>query len=58
MYLKASVDAVRWLTFQACAFRGHDERVISKNRGNFLEMIKLLASYNKQIDEVVLENVP
>jgi len=24
--IKASIDIVRWLTFQACAFRGHDER--------------------------------
>ena len=56
--LKASVDVIRWLTFQACAFRGNDESVTSKNRGNFLEMIKLLASYNKEVDEVVLENAP
>ncbi|XP_057423690.1 uncharacterized protein LOC130717472 [Lotus japonicus] len=48
----ASVDAVKWMTFQACAFRGHDESVRSKNRGNFIEMIKLLASYNREVDEV------
>ena len=54
MHLKASIDIVRWFTFQACAFRGHDESVGSRNRGNFLEMIKLLVSYNKEIDEVVL----
>lgn len=23
--LKSSIDSIRWLTFQACAFRGHDE---------------------------------
>ena len=23
--IKALIDIVRWLTFQACAFRGHDE---------------------------------
>ncbi|KAF8394755.1 hypothetical protein HHK36_020972 [Tetracentron sinense] len=54
--LKTSIDSIRWLAFQACAFRGHDERPKSKNRGNFLEMIKILASYNKSVDEVVLEN--
>ncbi|XP_039688346.1 uncharacterized protein [Medicago truncatula] len=32
--LKASIDVVRWLTLQACAFRGHDEKVISKNQGD------------------------
>ena len=25
--IKASIDIVCWLTFQACAFRGHDERL-------------------------------
>jgi hypothetical protein len=24
--IKASIDIVCWLTFQACALRGHDER--------------------------------
>jgi len=24
--IKASIDIVRWLTFQACAFKGHDKR--------------------------------
>ncbi|GKV30692.1 hypothetical protein SLEP1_g39478 [Rubroshorea leprosula] len=56
--LKTSIDVVRWLTFQACAFRGHDESLDSKNRGNFLEMINLLTSYNKEVNEVVLENAP
>ncbi|XP_076881542.1 uncharacterized protein LOC143529689 [Bidens hawaiensis] len=30
--LKASIDTVRWLTFQACGFRGHDETFNSKNQ--------------------------
>ncbi|XP_072060338.1 uncharacterized protein [Arachis hypogaea] len=29
--LKASIDTVKWLTFQACAFRGHDESHESQN---------------------------
>ncbi|KAJ3705062.1 hypothetical protein LUZ61_008767 [Rhynchospora tenuis] len=56
--LKTSIDAIRWLTFQACAFRGHDESLDSINQGNFLEMIKILASYNKEVKDVVLENAP
>ncbi|GLT96628.1 hypothetical protein SLE2022_142360 [Rubroshorea leprosula] len=56
--LKASIDVVRWLTFQACAFKGHDESLDSKNHGNFLEMNNLLASYNKEVNEVVLGNAP
>nr|XP_023885786.1 putative leucine-rich repeat receptor-like serine/threonine-protein kinase At2g19230 [Quercus suber] len=30
--LKTSVECARWLAFQACAFRGHDESLDSKNR--------------------------
>ncbi|KAG7943871.1 hypothetical protein I3843_15G068000 [Carya illinoinensis] len=56
--VKASIDVVRWLAFQGCAFRGHDETFDSKNRGNFLEMLKLLASYNDKVGKLVLENAP
>lgn len=35
--LKTSIDVVRWLTFQSCAFRGNDESLHSLNRGNFIE---------------------
>jgi hypothetical protein len=66
LHLKTSVDVVRCLAFQGCAFRGHDETLDSKNRGNFdsknrgnfLEMIKILESYNDKVTSVVLENVP
>jgi len=51
--IKASIDIVCWLTFQACAFRGHYERPKSKNQGNFLEMMELLASYNEQVGALV-----
>ncbi|KAK1398115.1 Zinc finger MYM-type protein [Heracleum sosnowskyi] len=30
--LKASIESVRWLSLQACAFRGHDEAPTSSNR--------------------------
>ena len=53
-----SLCTYRWLTFQGCPFRGHDESLDSLNRGNFLEMVKLLASYNTEVNEVVLENAP
>ncbi|XP_062170423.1 uncharacterized protein LOC133876156 [Alnus glutinosa] len=56
--LKTSVDSVQWLAFQACAFRGHDERSDSKNQGNFIELIKLLATYNDDVSGLVLENAP
>jgi hypothetical protein len=37
-------------------FRGHNEGPNSKNRDNFLELIKFMSVYNKDVDEVVLEN--
>ncbi|KAJ3699800.1 hypothetical protein LUZ61_003505 [Rhynchospora tenuis] len=54
---KTSIDAIRWLTFQACSLRGHDESPESINQGNFLEMIKILGCYSKEVKEV-LENAP
>lgn len=56
--LKTTVDAIQWLTFQSLAFRGHDESVNSRNRGNFIELVKLLATYNDDVAKVVLENAP
>ncbi|XP_027916063.1 zinc finger MYM-type protein 1-like [Vigna unguiculata] len=56
--LKTSIDTVRFLSLQACAFRGHDESIESRNQGNFLEMIKLIASHNDEVAKVVLENAP
>ncbi|XP_042972702.1 receptor like protein 22-like [Carya illinoinensis] len=54
--VKTFIDVVRWLAFQGCAFTGHDETFDSKNRGNFLDMLKLLASYNDKVGKLVLEN--
>ncbi|KAH9779331.1 TTF-type domain-containing protein [Citrus sinensis] len=51
-----SLDAA--LAKQACAFRGHDESVNSRNRGNFIELIKHSAECSKEIAQVVLENAP
>ncbi|XP_074282861.1 uncharacterized protein LOC141607409 [Silene latifolia] len=56
--LKVSIVAVRWLTFQHCAFRGHDKSLGSHNRGNFLEFIRAIASFSKDVEKVVLENAP
>ena len=56
--LKTSIDIVNFLSLQACAFRGHDETTESRNQSNFLEMIKLIASYNDEVIKVMLENAP
>jgi hypothetical protein len=44
LWLKTSIDSVQWLAFQACAFRDHDESSNSNNQGNFIELVKLLAT--------------
>ena len=56
--LKTSLETVKWLAMQGCAFRGHDESMNSTNRGNFIEMIKLQAKVNQEIAGIVLENSP
>ena len=56
--LRTSIDAIRWLAFQAFSFRGNDESDDSMNQGNFREMVKLIASYNEEVKAVVLGNAP
>ena len=56
--LKTSIESVKWLTVQTCGLRGSDERPGSKNQGNLLELVKLIASYNKDVANVVLGNAP
>ncbi|XP_050157457.1 uncharacterized protein LOC126631338 [Malus sylvestris] len=56
--LKATIECVRWLTFQACPFRGHDESMGLKNRGNFIELVKHTAKFNDKVAAVALENAP
>ncbi|GJY83678.1 zinc finger MYM-type protein 1-like protein [Tanacetum coccineum] len=55
--LKVTIDSTKWLTLQTCPLRGGDERPTSLNRGNYLELVKLLALYNKDVARV-LENAP
>ncbi|KAL6576694.1 hypothetical protein OROMI_010970 [Orobanche minor] len=56
--LNASIKSIRYLMMQAMAFRGHDESEESLDQGNFLELLKLLASCNEYISKVVLKNAP
>ncbi|KAI9174479.1 hypothetical protein LWI28_017922 [Acer negundo] len=58
LQLKTSLETVKWLAMQECAFRGHDESINSTDRGNFIEMIKLQAKINQEIARIVLENSP
>ncbi|XP_071916164.1 uncharacterized protein [Coffea arabica] len=58
LQLQVSIDATKWCAFQAVAFRGHDESLDSNNRGNFIELIKHVSSYNEKVAAVVLDNAP
>ncbi|KAL6542463.1 hypothetical protein OROMI_024065 [Orobanche minor] len=56
--LKASLSCVRYLLRQGLAFRVHRESKESLNRGNFIELLKLLKTHNEAISKVTLENAP
>ncbi|KAL5760161.1 hypothetical protein ACOSQ2_018999 [Xanthoceras sorbifolium] len=56
--LRTSLETVKWLAMQGCAFRGNDESINSTNRGNFIEMIKYAGRMNQEIAGIVLENSP
>ncbi|KAL7129079.1 hypothetical protein ABFS83_13G039100 [Erythranthe nasuta] len=56
--VKTLIDCVWGLACQSCPFQGHDEGPKSTNPGNFIEMVKLLASYNDKVSETVLEKAP
>ncbi|CAN1133075.1 Zinc finger MYM-type protein 1 [Linum perenne] len=56
--VNASIGAAHWLTLQGLSFRGNDEGTSSKNRGNFIELLKYTAFYNEEVASVILENAP
>ncbi|KAL9658930.1 hypothetical protein QQ045_028197 [Rhodiola kirilowii] len=55
--LKTYIEVARWLAYQSCAFRGHDESDTSKNLGNFIELLRYSASLNSDVAKV-LDNAP
>ncbi|KAJ9538686.1 hypothetical protein OSB04_031419 [Centaurea solstitialis] len=50
--LRASIYSVRWCAFQAVAFRGHNEKPNSINRGNFLEMLEALGEFSSELKDL------
>ncbi|CAH9053650.1 unnamed protein product [Cuscuta epithymum] len=56
--LNASVDCARFLIAQGLAFRGHDERETSLNKGNFLELLDWYSARNVEVSKVVKDNAP
>ncbi|XP_074267089.1 uncharacterized protein LOC141590390 [Silene latifolia] len=53
--LEASIDALRFITLQGLASRGHDESDESLNQGNFLELIKVFAKRNSDIARALFD---
>ncbi|KAL7149365.1 hypothetical protein ABFS83_05G035300 [Erythranthe nasuta] len=56
--LRTTTKAIRYLLRQGLALRGHDESNESLNKGNFVELIKVMAEDNDEINRVVLDNSP
>ncbi|XP_073015648.1 uncharacterized protein [Primulina eburnea] len=50
---RVSIESVKLLAMQGCAFRGHDESVDSKNRGHYIELINLLGRMNPEIGSIL-----
>lgn len=48
MRLKYSLRCLQFLHHQGLAFRGHDESEQSSNRGNFIELLKWLATNSER----------
>ncbi|KAJ9566219.1 hypothetical protein OSB04_002185 [Centaurea solstitialis] len=54
----ASINCVRFLLRQGLPFRGHNEGVDSRNKGNFLELLHFYAERNDKVGNAVLKNAP
>ncbi|KAL4579117.1 hypothetical protein LXL04_015252 [Taraxacum kok-saghyz] len=51
--LMAIIFSVRWCAFQAIAFRGHNEKTDSINKGNFLELREAIGNFNPELKELL-----
>lgn len=58
MRLIGSIDSIRFIMNQGLACRGNNENPDSKNRGNFLELLKLLCKRDHELARVAMENAP
>ncbi|KAG2597648.1 hypothetical protein PVAP13_5KG243300 [Panicum virgatum] len=53
-----SLRCLKFLLHQGLAFRGHNESEESNNGGNFIELLKFLASNSEEVNKYVLKNAP
>ncbi|PWZ39808.1 hypothetical protein Zm00014a_003412 [Zea mays] len=56
--LTYSIRCLKYLLHQGLVFRGHDESKESSNMGNFIELLKFLATNSEEVNKVVLNNAP
>jgi hypothetical protein len=55
-YLSYFVQCVKFLLHQGLASCGHDESQSSFNKGNFLELLNMLAENFEEVAKVILSN--
>ena len=53
LQLKASIFIVRYLVFQAIAFRGRDESFSLLNHGNFFESLDIVTFWNEKVAKII-----
>uniref|UniRef100_A0A7N2QWZ6 TTF-type domain-containing protein n=1 Tax=Quercus lobata TaxID=97700 RepID=A0A7N2QWZ6_QUELO len=53
LQLKATIFIVRYLAFQAIAFRDRDESFSSLNHGNFHESLSIVTFWNEKVAEII-----
>ncbi|XP_050902146.1 uncharacterized protein LOC127111582 [Lathyrus oleraceus] len=52
IHLTDIIDCIRYLLAENLAFRGNDESISSRNKGNFLELMNFLVNHNEDIYKV------
>ncbi|XP_058776678.1 LOW QUALITY PROTEIN: uncharacterized protein LOC131651006 [Vicia villosa] len=52
IHLTGIIDCIRFLLAQGLAFRGNDESISSRNKGNFMELMDFLIDHNEAIYKV------
>ncbi|KAL1126629.1 hypothetical protein V6Z11_A13G124400 [Gossypium hirsutum] len=53
IFHQVSIDIVKWLVFQGYTFKGCNKAQDSRNRANLLKLVKLLAYYNEDVEDIL-----
>ncbi|CAL5195961.1 unnamed protein product [Lathyrus oleraceus] len=52
LHLTGIIDCIQYLFAQGLVFRGNDESISSRNKGNFLELMNFLVNHNEDIYKI------